>query len=208
MAAKERLDSAIHFHRVPAPVRLFGHPDVRSSAPRKKAQERTSRRSVSQATDSTRRGWIEKKRAPTAAAPSIRAGAASGRARPQELPDQEEHQDGIQGMEQVVDGVVSRRIHAPEEVVDRERDPRDGHVVAVVVGEHPLQVLQSQPAIVQVGDVMDVVVPIEEFALQGGKESRERDDSNEGREGESQAGRAGGAGSIGRILVDSSPKDL
>ena len=88
----------------------------------------TSRRSVSQTTDSTRSGWTTKRSAANAA--------------PHEI---EEHRVG--GVERQVAQVIAPRIHAAQGVVQSEREPRQRDPVPLVRrGEHPAQVAPAESA--------------------------------------------------------------
>src|SRR5262249_34990902 len=89
---------------------------------------------------------------------------------------EEEHQGGVERVEQDVGEVVAARVHAPDEIVEGEGQPGDRNVVPEVdAAEHPADLGGTQTAIVDVVDEIALVVP-DEAVVQGGREGRHRQD--------------------------------
>src|SRR5437667_10025494 len=58
--------------------------------------------------------------------------------------------------------MVAPRVHAPQDVVEAERQPRDGDVVTEVeAGEHPAEIRPAEPPVVRILYQVRDIVPVE-----------------------------------------------
>src|SRR4029434_2257168 len=76
--------------------------------------------------------------------------------------------------------MIAVRVHAPERVVEGERDPGEGMVVAHVEGrEHPAEMRWPEPTVGEVLDQQRLVIQGDEWGVQGGQEADEGERGNE-----------------------------
>src|SRR5262245_55633791 len=93
-------------------------------------------------------------------------------------------EDGAGGVQEEVGEVIADRVHAPEEVIEAEGDPGQGHVVADVKGgEHPLELGPAEAAVGRVVEEVLAVVPAaHEVVAKGLLEGGEGGKGDDGRD--------------------------
>jgi hypothetical protein len=78
-------------------------------------------------------------------------------------------QHGAHGVEEHGGEVIARRVHAPDEIVQREGEPGDRDVVTHVHrGKDPGELGRTEAAVVRIVDEILPVVPAQEGATDGG----------------------------------------
>ena len=83
---------------------------------------------------------------------------------------------GIRAVDEEARQMVARRVHAPEDVVEAEREPRQRDVMAHQDGREEVPELRlPETAVLQVVGEVDLVVPLDEFVEQCRKEDDEGD---------------------------------
>ena len=103
----------------------------------------------------------------------------------------EPEQGDIHGVDHHAGEVIAERIHAPQDVVQAPRQPRQRTPVAEERRrEHPVQLRGAEAAIVDVPEEADVVVPVHEL----GAERRQEREEPEDRDAEGRPAREAGHG--------------
>jgi hypothetical protein len=166
-----------------------------SNVRRTKQPDTTSRRSVTHATDSTRKGCTAQSSAPRAAAGPVTPG---GRARQGEEPvRQEVEEHGVRHVPEHARQVIPRGVEPPQEVVHAQREPAEGLPVPEVErGAHPHECGRPETPETHVVDHVRLVVEVDERVLQRRREGERhaqrhtprQEDGPEARGGEGEAG--------------------
>src|SRR3989442_3954852 len=94
----------------------------------------------------------------------------------------EVEQDRGDGVQEETREVVAGGVHAPEQIIEAERDPRERDVLAHVHGrEHPLDLRQAETPVMRVRqEVLRVVEVAGEPVLEGGEEGDDRQEGHDG----------------------------
>jgi hypothetical protein len=130
-----------------------------NTARRKKRPQSTSRRSVTQATDSARSGWTPKTSAAKLALHS--SGKPLEKTAGDEKPASHEiEDDGVHRVNEHVAQVVAPWVHSTEGVVEAERHPGERDVVPHQGPRpHPTELRPAQPTKTVIVEEVDVVNP-------------------------------------------------
>ena len=121
-----------------------------------------------------------------------RSGRLVGEAGGEETARDQKDEPGVRGVQEQVAGVVAARIHATEHVVEAEGEPRQRDVVAHPGrGEHPPDLVPSEPPVVRVLHEVPIVVPVEELPAERRKECHDADGGDQDREGDGPGHLAG-----------------
>src|SRR3989442_6731376 len=113
---------------------------------------------------------------------------ASGGRAAEEAPCDEIEDSGVRGVQQNVREMVAGRIHSPEEIIETQRHPGNGNVVAEEEGRpHPSQVSPAQSSEVRIRGEIHQVIPVHEFILQGRREDEDGRDRHTRRDPDAEA---------------------
>ncbi len=105
---------------------------------------------------------------------TLRRNADPARPSAQQCLEHEPHEDGVRRVQHEVRQVIAERVHAPERMIDREREPGERlEMPAERRRHHPMEVRRPEPPVRMVLGQIQVVVPIDEPVLERGREAHE-----------------------------------